>query len=125
VAEVLLYDLRGHGRSQRPKVGYRLGDMVLDLAALLDATWGAQPVVLVGNSFGALVALELARKFPARAAGLVLVDGHLGGEGFASRMAATLSLRGSEADRAIAERFRHWPGQTSARKRARLVEQAR
>jgi pimeloyl-ACP methyl ester carboxylesterase len=124
-ADVLTYDLRGHGRSERPKTGYGVGDMVLDLAGLLDATLGSAPVCLVGNSFGALVALEFARRFPSRAAGLVLVDGHIGHDGFAERMAETLSLRGAEADRAIARTFEHWPGQTSPRKRAKLVEQAR
>src|SRR4051812_11255512 len=124
-ADVLVYDLRGHGRSERPASGYEVGDMVADLAGLLDATFGTAPVCLVGNSFGALVALEFARRFPSRAAALVLVDGHLGHDGFAERMAETLSLRGEEADRAIAKTFRHWPGQASPRKRAKLVEQAR
>jgi pimeloyl-ACP methyl ester carboxylesterase len=124
-ADVLVYDLRGHGLSERPANGYRVDDMVLDLASLLDATLGPAPVCLVGNSFGALIALQFARRFPERAAGLVLVDGHLGNDGFADRMAQTLSLRGAEADHAIARTFQHWPGQTSPRKRAKLVEQAR
>jgi len=125
VADVLVYDLRGHGLSERPKAGYRVDDMVLDLAGLLDETHGSAPVCLVGNSFGALIALEFARRFPERAAGLVLVDGHLGNDGFAERMAQTLSLRGAEADRAIARTFQHWPGQSSPRKRGKLLEQAR
>jgi pimeloyl-ACP methyl ester carboxylesterase len=124
-ADVLAYDLRGHGLSERPETGYGVDDMVLDLASLLDVTLGSAPVCLVGNSFGALVALEFARRFPERVAGLVLVDGHLGNDGFAERMATTLSLRGAEADRAIARTFQHWPGQTSPRKRGKLVEQAR
>jgi pimeloyl-ACP methyl ester carboxylesterase len=124
-ADVLLYDLRGHGLSERPKKGYGVGDMMHDLVDLLDATLGPAPVCLVGNSFGALLAVEFARRFPARASGLVLVDGHLGNDGFAERMATTLSLRGDEADRAIEKTFRHWPGRTSTRKRGRLVEQAR
>src|SRR5215831_8500563 len=52
VADVILYDLRGHGRSERPASGYGLADMVLDLDALLDALAVDRPVVLVGNSFG-------------------------------------------------------------------------
>jgi len=124
-ADVLVYDLRGHGRSERPSTGYGVDDMVLDLASLLDGTLGSAPVCIVGNSFGALIALQFARRFPERAAGLVLVDGHLGNDGFAERMAQTLSLRGAEADRAIARTFQHWPGQTSPRKRGKLVAQAR
>src|SRR6266542_471754 len=124
-ADVLLYDLRGHGRSERPARGYGVDEMVLDLAELLDATLGRAPVCLVGNSFGALLALRFARRFPERVTALVLVDGHLGNDGFAERMAKTLSLRGEEADRAIATSFRHWAGKASPRKRSRLIEQAR
>src|SRR5882672_5226649 len=93
-ADVLLYDLRGHGRSERPKSGYAVDDMVLDLGGMLDATLGALPVYLVGNSFGALLAVQFAKQFPERVSGLVLVDGHLGNDGFADRMVRTLSLRG-------------------------------
>lgn len=124
-ADVLLYDLRGHGRSERPKAGYSVEDMVLDLIALLDATVGAAPVYLVGNSFGALLAVRFAKRFPERVSGLVLIDGHLGSDGFADRMVRTLSLRGDDADRAIDEAFRHWLGRESPRKRSRLIEQAR
>ena len=35
--EVLLYDLRGHGKTERPKTGYTVSDHVDDLAALLDS----------------------------------------------------------------------------------------
>jgi pimeloyl-ACP methyl ester carboxylesterase len=124
-ADVLLYDLRGHGLSDRPKDGYGVASMVHDLDGLLELTFGSKPVCLVANSFGALLAVEFARRFPERVLGLVLVDGHLGNDGFAARMAETLSLRGEAADRAIAESFRHWLGRSSPRKRARLAAQAR
>jgi pimeloyl-ACP methyl ester carboxylesterase len=124
-ADVLVYDLRGHGLSERPKEGYGVEDMVLDLAGLLDVTLGRAPACLVGNSFGALLAIEFALRFPERVAGLVLVDGHLGNDGFADRMVRTLSLRGQEADRVIADSFRHWLGRASPRKRDRLIAQAR
>jgi len=124
-ADVLLYDLRGHGLSERPKEGYGVARMVHDLDGLLELTFGRAPVCLVGNSFGALLAVEFARRFPERVVGLVLVDGHLGNDGFADRMAQTLSLRGEPADRAIAESFRHWLGRSSPRKRERLARQAR
>ena len=124
-ADVLVYDLRGHGLSERPKHGYGVSDMVLDLSGLLDATLGRAPVCLVGNSFGALLSIEFARRYPERVAGLVLVDGHLGCEGFADRMVRTLSLRGEEADRHIAGSFSHWHGRSSPRKREKLAAQAR
>jgi pimeloyl-ACP methyl ester carboxylesterase len=124
-ADVLLYDLRGHGLSERPPAGYRLDDMVQDLDELLVATLGEGPALLVGNSFGALLAVSFALRFPERVAGLVLVDGHLGDVGFAQQMTDTLSLRGEAADLQIAESFKHWLGRHSERKRTRLTEHAR
>ena len=124
-AEVILYDLRGHGRSERPAQGYGLADMVADLDALLDALDVGGPVILVGNSFGGLLALVYAIARGDRVAGLVLVDAHLGDEGFAEEMAATLSLEGDERDRRIATSFRDWLGRHSERKRNRLADTAR
>jgi pimeloyl-ACP methyl ester carboxylesterase len=124
-ADVLLYDLRGHGTSERTPSGYSVVDAVLDLEGLLDATVGDTPVVLVGNSFGATVAVRFALEFPKRVRGLVLLDGHLGADDFASKMASTLSLRGEAADSAIAASFQHWLGRHSERKRNRLADHAR
>jgi pimeloyl-ACP methyl ester carboxylesterase len=125
VAEAILYDLRGHGLSERPKTDYTLADHVADLAALLDALHIDRPVVLVGNSFGGLLALAFARAHAARVAGLVLVDGHLGDEGFGAQMAETLRLTGEARDRRIAESFAAWLGRHSERKRTRLADNAR
>jgi pimeloyl-ACP methyl ester carboxylesterase len=124
-AEAILYDLRGHGRSERPAAGYGLADHIADLAALLPALGVERPAVLVGNSFGGLLALAFARAHPGRVAGLALVDGHLGEEGFGARMAETLSLEGEARDRKIAESFGRWLGRHSERKRTRLAENAR
>lgn len=124
VAEVLLYDLRGHGMSERPRDGYTLAEMVADLDALLVAEDVTSPVVLVGNSFGGLLGLAFAAKYPARVRGLVSIDGHLGENGWADRMAATLELEGEARDRKIAESFQSWLGRHSARKSTRLARSA-
>src|SRR5262245_41375587 len=58
--DVLCYDLRGHGRSERPPRGYRLEDAVTDLCGILDTTGFTGPVQLVGNSFGGTIALATA-----------------------------------------------------------------
>src|SRR4029079_11976444 len=47
---VVMYDLRGHGRSARPAEGYTLDHNVDDLEALLDRLGVTGPVHLVGNS---------------------------------------------------------------------------
>jgi pimeloyl-ACP methyl ester carboxylesterase len=125
-ADVLLYDLRGHGRSDRPVSGYGLDRMVGDLEALLDETGFAdRPVALVGNSFGALLALAFAAEHPQRVDGLVLVDGHLSDAAWAAKMQDTLRLEGPERDAVIVSNFRNWLGRHSARKRNRLAETAR
>ncbi len=71
---VLLYDLRGHGRSARPATGYDTATLAGDLGALLDALGWRQPVALVGHSYGALVALRFALDRPDRVEKLALVE---------------------------------------------------
>jgi pimeloyl-ACP methyl ester carboxylesterase len=124
-ADVLLYDLRGHGLSEKTHAEYTLTDMVADLEGLTRAVFGERTVILVGNSFGALLAVAFARAHPSRVAGLVLLDGHVGDTDFGERMASTLSLEGADAERVIAERFKDWLGRHSQRKRSRLADHAR
>lgn len=67
-------DLRGHGRSERPRNGdYTIAGMAGDVAAVAD-TLGLDRFVLVGHSMGGGVALAYAGAHPDRVAGLVLVD---------------------------------------------------
>lgn len=70
-------DQRGHGRSDAPDDGYDFGTLTADLVAVLDATGLERPIV-VGQSWGANVVLELAVRHPARARGVVCVDGAFG-----------------------------------------------
>jgi pimeloyl-ACP methyl ester carboxylesterase len=122
--EVLLYDLRGHGRSPRTLGGHGLQDQVGDLLGLLDLLGWSEPVHLVGNSFGGLIALATALLHPGRVASVVLVDGLVPEPGWGGRMAETLQLQGEARDRKLAEGFSRWAGRHSDRKRNRLAEQA-
>jgi pimeloyl-ACP methyl ester carboxylesterase len=122
--EVVLYDLRGHGMSDRPARGYAIATLVEDLRALLDALGIERPVELVGNSFGGLVALAFAAAHPARVAKLVLIDAHDGTLGWAAQMTSTLALTGDARDAQIATSFQSWLGRHSDRKRTRLARAA-
>jgi pimeloyl-ACP methyl ester carboxylesterase len=73
-ADVILYDLRGHGDTERPPSGYSVEASVRDLTLLLDALEVSQPVHLVGNSFGGTVALAMAIAHPARVASVLLIE---------------------------------------------------
>lgn len=68
---VLLYDLRGHGRTDRPPSGYSSAAQASDLDAL---TTGLAPFAIVAHSFGALVAMRFALAHPERVTALALVE---------------------------------------------------
>jgi len=72
--DVVMYDLRGHGRSTRPATGYTLDDNIDDLEALLDRLEVTGPVHLVGNSYGGTVAFGYAARHPERAASVSLIE---------------------------------------------------
>lgn len=71
-ARVTLIDRPGHGLSRRPRFVGTPRDQAAQIAAGLDSL-DVGPAVLVGHSFGALVALALAERFPDRVARLVLI----------------------------------------------------
>jgi esterase len=70
---VILFDLRGHGKSQKTANGYDIHTMSRDLESVVERLARA-PVVLVGHSYGALVALRLALRRPDRVRKLALVE---------------------------------------------------
>lgn len=69
----LAYDQRGHGRSTKPSSGYGFERMSADAVAVIRATGLRRPLV-VGHSWGANVALDLAVRHPRAVRGIVLVD---------------------------------------------------
>lgn len=71
---VIAFDLRGHGRSSQPAGGYTLRDYADDAARLLAAMRLHEPVLAIGFSLGALVALVLAAEWPMVVRALVLED---------------------------------------------------
>ena len=99
---VLVYDLRGHGRSERARSGYDTVTMADDLDALLGST---RPVTLVGHSYGALVALRFALSRPGQVARLVLVEPPLP-PSRAGEIASFVRLPPEEMARALPEPLR-------------------
>lgn len=71
---VAAVDQRGHGQSDKPHDGYDFTTLASDLTAVLAALGWTQPVV-VGQSWGGNVVLELAAREPALVRGLAMVDG--------------------------------------------------
>jgi pimeloyl-ACP methyl ester carboxylesterase len=68
------YDRAGLGWSNPPASPPTYDGMARDLDALLAAAGETPPFVLVGGSFGGLLALAYGRLFPDKVAGLVIVD---------------------------------------------------
>ena len=72
--DVVAVDQRGHGRSTQTDRGYDFATLGADLAAVIDQTLPS-PVVVVGQSWGGNVVLELAAVRPDLVSGVALVDG--------------------------------------------------
>ena len=67
-------DQRGHGQSAQVDDGYDFAAVLGDAAALIEHLGWQRPIV-VGHSWGADVALELAVAHPESVSGLIFVDG--------------------------------------------------
>lgn len=66
---VLAVDMPGHGDSLRLPATATLADYTDAIAATLDA-----PAVVIGHSFGAMIALDLAIRHPGRVAGIAALN---------------------------------------------------
>ena len=110
---VIAVDQRSHGQSDRPDDGYRFDDTTADIVALI-AKLGIERPIVVGHSWGANVALQLAADHADAARGIVLVDG-----GFIERSGdstweqAEADMRPPDIDGTPVESFlgfvRDWP----------------
>jgi pimeloyl-ACP methyl ester carboxylesterase len=69
--QVLVFDPRGSGRSEKPDVPYSAEEMADDTAGLLDVV-GMQTPTVIGYSMGGRIALSLALGHPDRVRSLLL-----------------------------------------------------
>ncbi|HEY59288.1 MAG TPA: alpha/beta hydrolase [Anaerolineae bacterium] len=74
-AQLILPDLRGHGKSPAPDGVYTMQEMAGDVVALMDKLC-VEKAVLGGHSMGGYVALAFARAYPERFMGLALIASH-------------------------------------------------
>jgi pimeloyl-ACP methyl ester carboxylesterase len=74
---VTALDQRGHGESDKPDSGYDFDTIVADDATAVRALHIVRPII-VGHSWGALVALQYAAVHPEQVTALVMVDGGVG-----------------------------------------------
>ncbi|MFP4435862.1 MAG: alpha/beta fold hydrolase [Chloroflexaceae bacterium] len=71
--QIITADLRGHGRSAKPRERYRMARFAADMAGLLRAL-DAAPAHVVGLSLGGMVAFELALTVPTLVRSLVIIN---------------------------------------------------
>jgi N-formylmaleamate deformylase len=71
--DIILPDMRGHGKSNAPKDGYTFENMASELASCIRSLQLKKPILL-GHSMGALVTLLLAGSFPDIPRAIILED---------------------------------------------------
>lgn len=72
--QVLTFDRRGYGKSVQQRGTFSVDEQMSDLSEILDQFAANQKVILVGHSFGGVVALSYAQRFPDAISGLVVYE---------------------------------------------------
>jgi proline iminopeptidase len=101
-AQLVYFDDRGQGRSARGDVSrYTLDENVEDMEALR-LHLGAGPIVSIGTSYGGMVAMAHAARYPKSVSHLVLIvtAAH---RGFIDRARDIVAARGSDEQRSVCE----------------------
>jgi pimeloyl-ACP methyl ester carboxylesterase len=75
---LILVDLRGHGKSDKPTTGYHMDDMAKDIIGMMQQL-KLERAHIIGSSLGAEVGLSLAANYPEKVISLVC-DGALSSE---------------------------------------------
>jgi pimeloyl-ACP methyl ester carboxylesterase len=104
VAQIVYLDHRGNGRSEDgPHESWNLAQWGDDVRAFCDALGITDPIVL-GASFGGMVALAYATRHPAHPAKLVLISTEAAGDSYLDRRVALFERFGGPEMGALARR---------------------
>jgi 3-oxoadipate enol-lactonase len=102
--QVLRYDQRGQGDSEKVRAPFTLDDHVGDLEGLMRASGLAPPYLLVGAAAGCAVAIAYAARWPDRVAALLLCAPALGADASRKTYLAERSQKAvSEGMRAVVD----------------------
>ena len=71
--DVIMVDLRGHGKSDAPDEGYDYKTMATEVAGLIEGS-GLEKPIIMGHSLGAMTTLTVASLFPDLPRAIVLED---------------------------------------------------
>ena len=114
VAQVIVPDQRGHGRSDAGDPdSWNLPSWATDVSGLCDVLSVARPVVL-GISFGGMVAQQYASLYPERLAGLILISTCPRFPATEELIARVRELGGDEAAEAMRRDIENPTGETAA-----------
>ena len=72
--QVIVFDYRGVGRTDKPDIPYEIGMLADDTVGLMDAL-GIRKAHIMGTSMGSQIAQTIAAQYPDRVKGLILVVG--------------------------------------------------
>ena len=104
IAQIVYLDHRGNGRSEDgPREGWNLAQWGDDVAAFCEALGIEAPIVL-GASFGGMVALSYATRHPAHPAKLILISTEARGGSYPERRVALFERLGGPEAGALARR---------------------
>lgn len=92
----IAYARAGLGKSGSNGQPKRIDEHLADLTAVIDTLAPGRKVVLVGHSYGGLLATEFARRHPDRLQGLVLVDPATMGQRHAFRQADAARIQADD-----------------------------
>lgn len=105
--QLVYFDHRGQGRSVRgAKETYTLENNVEDMEALRQYL-GLDKIVVIGSSYGGMVALSYAIRYPQNVSHLIVIS-TVADSRFLIRAKEILAQRGTESQKAIAQRL--WDG---------------